>query len=216
MVKIAPSILSADFADVASGVELVEKAGADYIHCDIMDGIFVPNITFGFKMVEDLRKRTKLPLDAHLMIDRPERYIERFAEAGADIITVHAEATVHLQRVLQMIKLCGKKAGAVLNPATSLTALDYVMDDVDMVLLMSVNPGYGGQSFIPAVMKKIERLRAMINETGRDIELEVDGGINNETAPKVIAAGAGVLVAGNAIFNSDDPARMVCELRGGC
>ena len=146
MIKVAPSILSADFADMKNGIKRIEESGAEYVHCDVMDGVFVPNISFGFKMIEDVRKRTKLPLDVHLMITQPERYVERFAEAGADIITIHVEAANHLQRTIAAIKACGKKAGAVLCPATPLETIKYVLDDVDMILLMSVNPGYGGQA----------------------------------------------------------------------
>ncbi|MDL2237735.1 ribulose-phosphate 3-epimerase [Christensenellaceae bacterium OttesenSCG-928-K19] len=213
MVKIAPSILSADFADMAAGVKLMEQAGVEYLHCDVMDGVFVPNITFGFKMIEDIRKKTSLPMDVHLMIDKPERYVERFAEAGADIITVHVEATVHLQRTLQAIRQCGKKAGAVLNPATPLEMVKYVLDDVEMILLMSVNPGYGGQGFIPAVMGKITELKEMIHAHGKEIEIEIDGGVNKETAAGIAAAGADVLVAGSAVFSAPDPVQAVRELR---
>ena len=178
MTKVAPSLLSADFCNMEQGVRMMECAGADYLHCDVMDGVFVPNISFGFQMISRLHDISDLPLDVHLMIVQPERYIERFAQAGADFITVHAEATDHLQRVLKQITQCGKKPGVVLNPATPLEMVRYILDDVDMILLMSVNPGYGGQSFIPAVMRKVADLRAMIDASGREIDIEVDGGVD--------------------------------------
>ena len=203
MTKISPSVLSANFAAMGEAVKLMEEAGADYLHCDVMDGIFVPNITFGFKMIEDMRALTSLPLDVHLMISQPERYIDRFIAAGSDIITIHVEATVHVQRVVAAIKSQGVKAGVVLNPATSLDTVKYVLDDVDMILLMSVNPGYGGQKFIPQVKGKISELRAMLDACGREIEIEVDGGITTQNAAEIAAAGADVLVAGNAVFTGD-------------
>lgn len=212
MNKLAPSLLSANFADVGSGVRQMEAAGVDYLHCDVMDGVFVPNITFGFKMIEDIKKITDIPLDVHLMITDPGRYIERFAQAGADVITFHVEATDHVQRVLQMIKGCGKKAGVVLNPATPLNALDYIMDDVDMVLLMSVNPGYGGQKFIPAVAEKLRRLRAMVEQSDRPIEIEVDGGVGLENVAEIVGCGANVVVAGSAVFDTPDPAETAREM----
>lgn len=210
-IKVAPSILSANFADMGAGVRLAEAAGGDYIHCDVMDGSFVPNITFGIPMIRDLRPLTDLPLDVHLMIEEPSRYVERFAEAGADIITFHLEAERHAQRTLSAIRACGCRAGVVLNPATPLDSIPYLLDDLDMVLLMSVNPGYGGQSFLPAVLSKIEALREMVD--GRDIEIEVDGGISPDTAAAVIAAGADVLVAGSAVFGAADPAAAVRAIR---
>lgn len=191
----------------------LEKAGADLIHVDVMDGAFVPNITFGQPMVAALKKVTNVPLDVHLMIEKPERYVEEFADAGADIITVHAEATTHLQRTLQLIRGKGKKAGVVLNPATSLTALDYVYDDVDMILLMSVNPGFGGQSFIPAVMQKIRDLKKIIDEKKLPIDIEIDGGVNFKNAAAIKAAGANVLVAGSAVFGADDLQQAISKLR---
>ena len=209
-IKIAPSILSADFVAMGEAVVNLEQWGADYVHVDVMDGTFVPNISFGQEMVRALRKRTELPLDVHLMVDRPERYTAEFVQAGADIVTVHAEATVHLQRTLAGIRQAGAKAGVVLNPATSLTALEYVLDDVDMVLLMSVNPGFGGQSFIPAVLGKIRRLREM----APDLDIEVDGGVGPKNIAPVLEAGANVIVAGSAVFNAADPAAVIRSLRG--
>jgi ribulose-phosphate 3-epimerase len=200
-IKIAPSILSADFAKLGEEVRAITSAGADYVHVDVMDGHFVPNLTIGPLVVASLRPHTTLPLDVHLMIEQPERYIEEFAKAGSDIITVHAEACVHLERVLQLIKSTGKKCGVSIVPSTPETVLDYVMNEVDLILVMTVNPGFGGQKFIPSQLAKITRLREMIARTGRAIDLEVDGGINEQTAKQVIAAGADVLVAGNAVFN---------------
>ena len=201
-VLIAPSILSADFAKLGEEIAAVEQAGAHWIHVDVMDGHFVPNITIGAPVVKSLRKTTKLPLDVHLMISNPDAYVEAFATAGADIITVHAEACTHLHRTLQLIRSFGKKAGVSLNPHTSESVLAYVPDLVDLVLVMSVNPGFGGQAFIPAVLPKITRVREWMRSTGReaDIHLEVDGGIAEGTAKQAVAAGADVLVAGNAIF----------------
>lgn len=214
MIKIAPSLLAADFCNMEQGVRMMERAGADYLHCDIMDGVFVPNISFGFQMISRLNEITDIPLDVHLMIVQPERYIERFAEAGSDLITVHAEATDHLQRVLKQISQCGKKPGVVLNPATPLEVLKYVLDDVDMILLMSVNPGYGGQAFIPAVLEKVADLRKMIDASGKKIDIEVDGGVDLSNCMQLREAGATVLVAGNAVFSAKDPERTVRELRG--
>ncbi len=213
MIKIAPSILSADFTKILDAVELLERAGADYIHCDIMDGMFVPNITFGQYMVRDLRKHTHLPLDAHLMVEKPDRFISDFAEAGADIITVHAETSVHLDRTLQTIRAAGKKAGVALNPHTPLTVLDYILERVDMVLLMSVNPGFGGQSFIPASLEKASRLRELIRSRGLEIDIQMDGGLGPHNAKEVTDAGVNVLVAGNAIFNAPDPIAAVRQMR---
>lgn len=214
MVKIAPSLLAADFCNMEQGVRLMERAGADYLHCDVMDGVFVPNISFGFQMIKRLNEITDIPLDVHLMIVKPERYIERFAEAGADLITVHAEATDHLQRVLKQISQCGKRPGVVLNPATPIDVLKYVLDDIDMVLLMSVNPGYGGQAFIPAVMQKVADVRDLIAASGKKIEIEVDGGVDLKNCEQLREAGATVLVAGSAVFGAPDPAAMVRKLRG--
>ncbi len=213
MVKIAPSILSADFSRLGEEVKAVEEAGADWIHVDVMDGKFVPNITVGPLVVESLRKVTQLPLDVHLMIENADHYIEDFANAGADIISVHAEACPHLHRTIQSIKENGAKAGVVLNPATTLFALDEIIEQVDMVLLMSVNPGFGGQQFIGSVLSKIELLRNTLNESGVELDLEVDGGIKPDNAAMIKKAGANVLVAGSAIFGSDDYKKAIEELR---
>ncbi len=199
-IRVAPSILSADFAKLGEEVRAVSEAGADYIHIDIMDGHFVPNITIGPAVVEALRGHSDLPFDVHLMISPVDAYVPAFAAAGADIITVHPEAGAHLHRTVQLVKSLGKKAGVALNPATPADAVEQVLDDVDLVLVMSVNPGYGGQTFIPAALDKIAALRRAIDAAGRAIDLEVDGGVNLETAPRVIAAGADVLVAGSAAF----------------
>jgi ribulose-phosphate 3-epimerase len=210
---IAPSILSADFARLGEEVVALEGAGADWAHVDVMDGRFVPNMTIGPLVVKALKRVTKLPLDVHLMIVEPERYVADFAEAGADIITVHAEACNHLHRTLQQIQALGKKAGVSLNPHTPEDVLRYVLDLTDLVLVMSVNPGFGGQDFIPAVLPKIKRLRTMIDSVGKPIHLEVDGGIKPGTARKVIEAGADVLVAGSAVFGAKDYAQAIKALR---
>ena len=199
-VRIAPSILSADFARLGEEVRAIDAAGADYIHVDVMDGHFVPNLTVGPVVVQALRPESKLPFDVHLMISPVVPYIPNFAEAGADILTVHPEAGPHLHRTIQLIKSFGKKAGVALNPATPIDVLDSLWGDIDLVLVMSVNPGFGGQNFIDAQLEKIARLRRRIDDTGRLIDLEVDGGINAETAQSVAAAGADVLVAGTASF----------------
>lgn len=215
-ILVAPSILSADFARLGEEVAAVEKAGADWLHVDVMDGRFVPNITLGPPIVKAVRKVTKLPLDVHLMIVEPERYVDAFAEAGADTITIHVEACTHLHRTLGHIRSLGKRAGVVLNPSTSEESLRYVMDVVDLILVMSVNPGFGGQSFIREVLPKVAAIRSMIDATGRAIDLEIDGGITKETAPAAIAAGARVLVAGNAVFNAGEGgyAGAIAALRG--
>ncbi len=213
MVKIAPSILSADFSRLGEEVKAVEEAGADWIHVDVMDGKFVPNITVGPLVVESLRKVTKLPLDVHLMIENADQYIEDFANAGADIISVHAEACPHLHRTIQSIKENGAKAGVVLNPATTLFALDEIIEQVDMVLLMSVNPGFGGQTFIGSVLSKIELLRNTLNKSGVELDVEVDGGVKPDNAATIKQAGANVLVAGSAIFGSDDYKKAIEDLR---
>lgn len=213
-VRIAPSVLSADFARLGEEVSAIEKAGADLVHVDVMDGRFVPNITLGPFIVKALRKVTPLPLDVHLMIVEPERYLDAFAEAGADTIIVHVEACTHLHRALCHLKSLGKRAGVVLNPSTHESTLQYVMGVVDQVLVMSVNPGFGGQSFLADQLPKIRNIRRMITDTGRDIDLEVDGGITAETAPAVIEAGANILVAGNAVFNTKDYAKAIASIRG--
>ena len=200
---IAPSILAADFAKLGEEVRAAEAAGADMIHVDVMDGHFVPNISIGPAVVKAIRPHTKLPLDVHLMISPVDPYIDDFRKAGADIITVHPEAGPHVHRTLQAVKASGAKAGLSLNPGTPVDALDYVIDLVDLVLIMSVNPGFGGQSFIESVLPKIEAVRKRIDATGRNIILEVDGGVNAKTAPRVIAAGATALVAGTAVFAGD-------------
>lgn len=213
MIKIAPSILSADFSRLGGEIEAVEKAGADYIHIDVMDGHFVPNITIGPMIVKAVRPVTGLPLDVHLMISDPESFVVVFAEAGADIISVHAEAATHLHRTIQQIKELGVKASVSLNPATPLDVLEYVLDDLDMVLLMTVNPGFGGQSFISGVIPKIIRLREMIDNRGLDIDIEIDGGINPETIAPVLKAGANVFVAGSAVFFSEDYEKTIRLMR---
>jgi ribulose-phosphate 3-epimerase len=210
---ISPSILSADFARLGEEVTALERAGADWAHVDVMDGRFVPNMTIGPLVVSALKKVTKLPLDVHLMIVEPERYIEDFAKAGADVITVHAEACHHLHRTLQQIRSLGKKAGVSLNPGTPEDVLKYVLELTDLVLVMSVNPGFGGQEFIPAVLPKLQRIRKMIDATGRPIYLEVDGGVKPGIASKVIQAGADVLVAGSAVFGHKDYAQAIKALR---
>jgi len=200
-IRIAPSILSADFAKLGDEVKAISAAGADYIHIDVMDGHFVPNLTIGPSVVKALRPHAALPFDVHLMIAPVDPYIPEFAAAGADIITLHPEAGPHLHRSIQIVKSLGKKAGVALNPATPIDAVDYVLDDVDLILVMSVNPGFGGQSFIGEALTKLRALRAKIDQTGRNIDLEVDGGINDTTARAAIAAGADVLVAGTASFS---------------
>lgn len=214
-ILVAPSILSADFGRLAEEVRAVEAAGADWIHVDVMDGRFVPNLTIGPPVVEALRRVTKLPLDVHLMIVEPERYLEAFAEAGADTITIHVEACTHLHRTLCHIRSLGKRSSVTLNPSTPEESIRYVLEVVDQVLVMSVNPGFGGQSFIDAVVPKVAAIRRMIDERGLSVDLEIDGGITPKTAPVAIAAGARVLVAGSAVFQQKDYAAAIAALRGG-
>jgi len=211
--KIAPSILAADFLKLGEEIKEVEAAGADYIHIDVMDGHFVPNITMGPGTVEAIKSLTSLPLDVHLMIDNPDQYIEAFAKAGADYITVHVEAAPHLHRTLQEIKKFGVKSGVVLNPATPAYTIKHILEDIDMVLLMTVNPGFGGQSFIESVLPKITEIRNMGEEKGLNLEIEVDGGINPETALLCKQAGADVFVAGSAIFNQPDRKQAIADMR---
>ena len=213
MVKISPSILSANFSKLGEEIKKAEKAGADLIHVDVMDGHFVPNITIGPPVVKAIKKVTNLPLDVHLMIEDPDKYIEAFAKAGADIITVHTEASTHLHRSIQYIKDNKVKAGVSLNPATPLDVLDFILSEVDMVLVMSVNPGFGGQEFIPQSLGKIKMIRDMIKKRKYKVEIEVDGGINVDNAGDVAKAGADILVMGNAFFNSKDYAEVVRAVR---
>lgn len=216
-IKIAPSILSADFAHLGDHVKQAETGGADWIHVDVMDGHFVPNITIGPLIVRSLRPVTRLPLDVHLMIEQPERYIAAFAEAGADCITVHVETCPHLHRTIQQIKELGVQAGVTLNPATPLSSLTEILPDVDLVLIMSVNPGFGGQSYIPGSTAKIARLRHMLDDIGSAAEIEVDGGVNTDTIREIVDAGATVLVAGSAVFNQKAPvAENIQQLRQLC
>jgi ribulose-phosphate 3-epimerase len=213
MVKIAPSILSADFSRLGDEIKAVEDAGADWIHVDVMDGHFVPNITIGPPVIESIRKVTKLPLDVHLMIEHADRYVKSFAEAGADLLTVHVEACPHLNRTLQAIRELDVRAGVVLNPATPLSSLEEVLHEIDMVLLMSVNPGFSGQSFIPSMLDKISNLRDIMSHYEDEIEMQVDGGVRVDNAGKIKEAGASVLVAGSAIFNSKDYKKTIQQLR---
>lgn len=213
MKKIAPSILSADFSRLGDEIKAVEAAGADYIHIDVMDGHFVPNITIGPLIVEAARKVTSIPLDVHLMIENPDLYIPDFAAAGSDIIVVHAEATHHLHRTVQLVKSFGKKVGVSLNPATPLSVLDYILEELDLVLLMTVNPGFGGQSFIEACLPKIHSLRAMLDKRGCEAELEVDGGVKPSNISCISHAGADVFVAGSAVFGTTDYATTIRELK---
>ncbi len=212
-VRIAPSILSADFARLGEEIAAVEKAGADWLHVDVMDGRFVPNITIGPPVVKAIRRVTKLPLDVHLMIVEPERYVDDFAAAGADTITIHVEACTHLHRTLAHIRSLGKRAGVTMNPSTPEDSVRYVLGVCDQILVMSVNPGFGGQSFIADILPKVAGIRRMIDATGRDIALEIDGGITPETAPAAVKAGARVLVAGNAVFGHPSYAEAIAALR---
>ena len=213
MIKIAPSILAADFSKLAEEVKEVEAAGAELIHIDVMDGHFVPNITMGAIVVEALRPVTKLPLDVHLMIENPNMYIEQFAKAGADYITVHVEACPHLHRTLQLIKSYGVKSGVVLNPHTPVETILHVLDEIDLVLFMTVNPGFGGQKFIHSVVPKVKQLADIIRERGLPIEIEIDGGINEETIIPCAEAGATIFVAGSAIYNAPDRAEALRRIK---
>ena len=213
MVKIAPSILSADFGKLADEIRKVENY-VDMLLIDVMDGHFVPNITFGPPVVRSIRVVTKLPFDVHLMVENPDNYVDAFIDAGANILTVHAETAVHLHRTISNIKKKGAKAGVVLNPATPLSALDYILEDVDMVLIMTVNPGFGGQHFIKSMLPKIKALKQMIDKAKLDVEIEVDGGINADTARQAVAAGADIVVAGSYIYESSDVAEAISNLRG--
>jgi ribulose-phosphate 3-epimerase len=211
--KISPSILSADFSKLGEEIKAIENAGADYIHIDVMDGSFVPNITIGNEVVKSLRKISQLPFDVHLMINNPDNHIKAFAEAGSDIITIHAEASIHLDRSLSLISSFGKKAGVSLVPSSHESMIDYVLEKLDLILVMTVNPGFGGQKFLSSQLKKIENIRKKIDKSGKKIELQVDGGINHETAKLVTSAGADVLVSGSYIFGNKDYAAAIKNLK---
>ena len=213
MVQIAPSILAADFADLGSAIRLVESAGAEVIHVDVMDGHFVPNITMGPPVVASIRKVTSLPLDVHLMIEDPDAYIQPFVDAGADWISVHVETCPHLDRTIQLIRSCGAKPGVVLNPATSLSTLDEALRLVEYVLVMTVNPGFGGQHFLPYTLEKVQRLRKVIQHKGLSARIEVDGGVSLENVPDLVKSGANILVVGSQIFGDPDPADAVRKLK---
>ncbi len=210
---IAPSLLSADFLHLSKDIDMVNRSQADWFHCDIMDGVFVPNISYGIPVVQAIKKEAQKPLDVHLMIVEPDRYFEKFKNAGADIITFHYEASTHIHRSVQMLKSLGVKAGVVLNPHTPVSLLEDILGDLDLVLLMSVNPGFGGQKFIEHTYSKIEKLRKMIEEQGLNTMIEVDGGVNTENAAKLFAAGADVLVAGNAVFKAEDPMAAIAKMK---
>lgn len=214
MIKVAPSILSADFSCLLDEIKKVEMGGADLLHIDVMDGHFVPNITLGPSMIECIKGKTNLPFDVHLMIENPENYVDNFIDAGADIITVHVETVTHIHRLVNYLKSCNIKPGVALNPSTPLDALEYLLDDISMVLIMSVNPGFGGQKFIPSMLQKIKDIRAIIQKRNPQILIEVDGGINENNAQDVVNAGADILVAGSAIYKSKDPAAVIKKLKG--
>jgi len=215
-IKISPSILSADFSVLADEILKVDRAGAQLLHIDIMDGHFVPNITIGPAVLQSIRQKTKLTMDVHLMIEQPDKYIEDFVKAGADIITVHQEACVHLNRTIQLIKSYGVKAGAAINPATPIAVLEEILPDLDMILIMSVNPGFGGQKFIEGSLSKIQRIKNIIDSNNYNIDIEVDGGINLSNIDRVVSAGANIIVAGSAIFNSSDISRTIGEMKKIC
>lgn len=216
MIKIAPSILSADFARLGEGILAAEKAGADLIHIDVMDGHFVPNITIGAPVVKDLKKVATRPLDVHLMISNPDKYVKEFVESGADIITVHEEVCIHLHQTIQSIKECGVKAAVSINPATPVSSLEVILSSLDMVLIMSVNPGFGGQKFIPEALGKIEQLKKMIDEKGLNVEIEVDGGVTVDNVAEVHRAGADIVVMGSAFYNSENYKATVKAVRDNC
>ncbi len=215
MVKIAPSILSANFANLKEQIEMLERGGADYIHLDVMDGIFVPNITFGPPLIKDLRGITDIPFDVHLMIDKPERYIEDFVKAGADLITVHAEATTHLHRTIEYIKSYGIKAGVALNPATPLEAIEYVLEYLDLVLIMTVNPGFGGQKFIESTRRKVRKLREIVDERNLNLLIEADGGIKLDNYKEIVDCGLDIIVVGSGIFEAEDIAERTRIFKSG-